>query len=59
MSRVKIESKIVGYAVNQPNEKKAEVARPEFRRDLTAGGAEVIRMHEKLKRPGNAGGLDL
>ena len=51
MSRVKIESKIVGYAVNQPDEKKGEVARPEFRRELTAGGAEVIRMHERLERP--------
>ncbi|MDA0679012.1 MAG: NrdJb [Proteobacteria bacterium] len=51
MSRLKIENKIVGYAVNQPEEKKAEAPRAEFRRELTSGGAEVIRMHEKLERP--------
>jgi hypothetical protein len=29
----------------------AEAPRPEFRRETTDGGAEVIRMHEKLERP--------
>lgn len=51
MSRLKIESKIVGYAVKQPNEKPADTPRPEFRRETTEGGAEIIRMHEKLERP--------
>ena len=50
MSRFKIEKKIVGYAVNQPEEA-VEAPRPEFRRETTEGGAEVIRMHEKLERP--------
>jgi hypothetical protein len=51
VSRLKIEKKIVGYAVNQPDEVKEEAPRPEFRREMTEGGAEVIRMHEKLERP--------
>jgi hypothetical protein len=51
MSRLKIENKIVGYAVKQPDEKAEAARRPEFRRELTDGGAEVIRMHEKLERP--------
>jgi hypothetical protein len=51
MSRLKIDSKIVGYAVNAPEEKAAEAPRPEFKRESTEGGAEVIRMHEKLERP--------
>ncbi len=51
MSRLKIDQKIVGYVVNQPNEKEKETSRPEFRRETTEGGAEVIRMHEKLERP--------
>ena len=48
---MKIDKKIVGYAVKQPEpESKAE--RQEFRRE--GGGsnrAEVIRMHERLERP--------
>jgi hypothetical protein len=48
---MKIENKIVGYAVNQPDEENADAPRPEFRRELTDGGAEVIRMHERLERP--------
>jgi len=51
MSRLKIESKIVGYAVNQPKEKPEDAPRPEYRREATVGGAEIIRMHEKLERP--------
>ena len=51
MSKVKIEKKIVGYAVKQPQEADAEAPRPEFRRETTDGGAEIIRMHEKLERP--------
>ena len=51
MSRLKIDQKIVGYVVNQPSEKEKETSRLEFRRETTEGGAEVIRMHEKLERP--------
>ena len=48
---MKIEKKIVGYAVKQP-EAEQKVERPEFRREGGAGNrAEVIRMHEKLERP--------
>jgi len=48
---IKIEKKIVGYAVNQPPEEQ-EVSKPEFRREGGGGNrAEVIRMHEKLERP--------
>ncbi len=48
---MKIEKKIVGYAVKKPEpEEKNE--RPELRREGGAGNrAEVIRMHEKLERP--------
>ncbi len=49
MSKTKIDKKIVGYAVKQSGAK--EATRPEFRREVTAGGAEIIRMHEKLERP--------
>ncbi len=46
----KIDKKIVGYAVKQPDEKKTQ--NREFTREETDGGrAEVIRMHEKLERP--------
>lgn len=51
MTKVKIEKKIVGYSVKQAEDKAVAVARPEFRRETTDGGAEVIRMHEKLERP--------
>lgn len=50
MSRIKIDKKIVGYAVAKPEESKgsartgAEDARPDAE-------AKVIRMHEKLQRP--------
>jgi len=57
MSRIKIDKKIVGYAVNAAADKAAEEApRPEFRRETTEGGAEIIRMHEKLERPVNLQG---
>ncbi len=48
---IKIDKKIVGYAVAKPEAEEKE-ARPEFKRE--SGGdnrAEVIRMHEKLERP--------
>lgn len=51
MNRVKIDKKIVGYAVAQPEAAAVDTPRPEFRRELTERGAEVIRMHEKLERP--------
>ncbi len=47
---VKINKKIVGYAVNQPvAEEKKETA--DFPREGGGDRAEVIRMHEKLERP--------
>ena len=49
MSKTKIDKKIVGYAVKQPEAK--ESTRQEYRREAVEGGAEVIRMHEKLERP--------
>ncbi|MBT8080062.1 MAG: NrdJb, partial [Gammaproteobacteria bacterium] len=52
MSRMKIDSKIVGYAVKKPEKNKDDKSRPEYRREASeSGGAEVIRMHEKLERP--------
>ena len=48
---IKIEKKIVGYAVKQPAAEEAN-AKPELVRE--GGGAnraEVIRMHERLERP--------
>jgi len=51
VSRLKIEQKIVGYAVNKAADGEKETSRPEFRRETTEGGAEIIRMHEKLERP--------
>ena len=48
---IKIEKKIVGYAVAQP-EAEDKAAKPEFKRESGGGDrAEVIRMHEKLERP--------
>ena len=51
MSRIKIDKKIVGYAVQQHEKGKPEVAPHEYKREATEGGAEIIRMHEKLERP--------
>jgi hypothetical protein len=46
---IKIESKIVGYAVSQAE---AKTEKPEYKREGGGGNrAEVIRMHEKLERP--------
>jgi hypothetical protein len=48
---IKVDKKIVGYAVNQPAAKEKETKR-EFKREGGGGDrAEVIRMHEKLERP--------
>ena len=48
---IKIEKKIVGYAVTKP-EAEDKTAKPEFKREGGGGDrAEVIRMHEKLERP--------
>lgn len=49
---IKVDKKIVGYAVNQPDSKEQEETKREFKRE--GGGddrADVIRMHEKLERP--------
>ena len=52
MSRIKIDKKIVGYAVAKPEEgQQTEAPKQAFPRESTEGGAEVIRMHEKLERP--------
>jgi hypothetical protein len=48
----KIEKKIVGYSVKGTEGKVSAAQKPEYKRDQSdAGGAEVIRMHEKLERP--------
>lgn len=48
---IKIDEKIVGYAVAQPDAgQKAE--KPDYKREGGGGSsAEIIRMHEKLERP--------
>jgi hypothetical protein len=46
---IKIDKKIVGYAVNQSTAEKEE--KREFKREGGGDRAEVIRMHEKLERP--------
>src|SRR5210317_1802152 len=47
---IKIDKKIVGYAVNQPAAEEKEQKR-DFKREGGGDRAEVIRMHEKLERP--------
>jgi len=47
---IKIDKKIVGYAVNQPAAEKEE-AKKDFPREGGGDRAEVIRMHERLERP--------
>ncbi|MCJ7592722.1 MAG: NrdJb [Woeseiaceae bacterium] len=48
---IKVDKKIVGYAVNQPAAEEKEAKR-EFKREAGGGDrADVIRMHEKLERP--------
>lgn len=51
MSKLKIDKKIVAYSVKKVVEPAAQPPRQEYRREPTDGGAEVIRMHEKLERP--------
>ncbi|MGB5347504.1 MAG: hypothetical protein WBN23_15160 [Woeseia sp.] len=52
MSKVKIDKKIVGYAVKQPVDESKAKAKAEYKREGgDSGRAEVIRMHEKLERP--------
>ena len=51
VSRTKIEKKIVGYKVTRPEELTQEAQKSAFPRESIDGGAEVIRMHEKLERP--------
>ena len=49
---VKIDKKIVGYAVSKPEaEAEGKAEKPEFKREGGGDRAEVIRMHEKLERP--------
>ena len=48
---IKIDKKIVGYSVNQPEAGEKEVKREFKREDGGADRADVIRMHEKLERP--------
>jgi hypothetical protein len=48
---IKIDEKIVGYAVTQAGAE-AKADKPEYKREGGGGDrAEVIRMHEKLERP--------
>ena len=47
---IKVDKKIVGYAVNQP-EAEAKEAKREFKVESGGDRADVIRMHEKLERP--------
>jgi hypothetical protein len=47
---IKIDKKIVGYAVEKTKEGKEEAKR-DFAREGGGDRAEVIRMHEKLERP--------
>ena len=52
MSKKKIEKKIVGYAVKGPEVEASAAQKPEFKREQTdTGGAEIIRINEKLERP--------
>ena len=48
---MKIERKIVGYAVKSPEAEAQEEKKPELVREGGGDTAEVIRMHEKLERP--------
>lgn len=52
MSTIKIDKKIVGYAVERPTDATDKPERPDLKRETPDDGrAEVIRMHEKLERP--------
>jgi hypothetical protein len=48
---MKIEKKIVGYAVKKPSAAAEKTEKTEFPREGGGDRAEVIRMHEKLERP--------
>ena len=48
---IKIDKKIKGYTVVQPDEKPAPVAAPRPHRVDEPASAEVIHMHEKVERP--------
>ena len=48
---IRIDKKIIGYAVNQPGAESEKQEKPEYRREGGGDRAEVIRMHEKLERP--------
>ena len=48
---IRIDKKIIGYAVNQPGAGSGKQEKPEYRREGGGDRAEVIRMHEKLERP--------
>lgn len=48
---MKIDKKIVGYAVNQPGAEEEKPAKTDYVREGGGDTAEVIRMHEKLERP--------
>lgn len=48
---IRIDRKIIGYAVNQPGAGSEKQEKPEYRREGGGDRAEVIRMHEKLERP--------
>ena len=47
---IKIDKKIVGYAVAKPDAEE-KTGKPEIKREGGGDRAEVIRMHEKLERP--------
>ena len=52
MDTKKISKKIIGYAVKQSEDEAIAAQRSEFKREKPdLGGAEIIRMHEKLERP--------
>jgi len=52
MDTKKISKKIIGYAVKQSEDEVIVAQRSEVKREKPdLGGAEIIRMHEKLERP--------
>ncbi len=52
MSTKKIGKKIIGYSVKRSADEATAARTPEFKREQSdSGGAEIIRMHEKLERP--------
>ena len=48
---IKVDKKIVGYAVNQPEAEEKEAKKAFLREQGSGDRADVIRMHEKLERP--------